>query len=68
MRTNQILQEIERLPIQSRMWIIEKTLKKIREIGNRNKMEFAAEELYEDYEKNHELTVFTDIDLENRND
>jgi hypothetical protein len=32
MRTNQILQEIERLPIQSRMWIIEKTLKKIREI------------------------------------
>jgi len=65
MRTNQILQEIERLPIQSRMWIIEKTLKKIREIENRKKMEFAAEELYADYEKNHELTVFTDIDLEN---
>ena len=65
MRTNQILQEIERLPIQRRMWIIEKTMKSIREIENRKKMEFAAEELYEDYKSNHELTVFTEIDLEN---
>ena len=65
MRTSQILQEIERLPIQRRIWVIEKTLKSIREIENRKKMEFAVEELYEDYKRNHELTVFTEIDLEN---
>ena len=65
MRTNQILQEIERLPIQQRIWVIEKTLKSIREKENRKKMELAAEELFEDYQKDYELTVFTDLDLEN---
>ena len=65
MKPSQILQEIERLPIQRRMWIIEKTLKSVREIENRKNMEFAVEELYEDYKRNHELTVFTDLDLEN---
>ena len=65
MRTNQILQEIESLPVQQRILLMEKTLKSIREKEIKRKIEFAAEELYEDYQKNHELTVFTDIDLEN---
>jgi hypothetical protein len=65
MNTTEILKEIERLPVQERMYLIERTLHAIRKKEVLNQMDMAAESLYSDYSENKELTAFTDIDFDN---
>jgi len=65
MNTTEILKEIERLPVQERIYLVEKTLSAIRKKEVFNQMDLAAESLYSDYAENKELTAFTDIDFDN---
>jgi len=65
MRTNEILKEIQKLPIQKRILVIEKTIHSIRRHEEINQMEKAADSLYIDYKSDNELTAFTDLDFEN---
>ncbi|NCQ19317.1 MAG: hypothetical protein GW805_13435 [Ignavibacteria bacterium] len=65
METKSILLEIERLPVEEKMLIVERTIKAIREKELREKMTGAVAELEEEYRKNSELTAFTGIDFEN---
>ncbi len=65
MRTQEIIKEINQLPINKRFLIIEKTLKSIRQSEQKKKMEQAANALLIDYKTDSELTAFTDLDLEN---
>lgn len=65
MNTTEILKEIERLPVQERIYLVEKTLSAIRKKEVFNQMDLAAESLYFDYAENKELTAFTDIDFDN---
>lgn len=64
METKEIIHEIERLPIQKKMVIIEQTLRSIRHKQDKNQMEKAAELLQKDYKVDKELTAFTSLDLE----
>ncbi len=65
METKIILQEINKLPVEDKMYVVERTLKSIREIEIKEKMSKAVSELMEEYKSNKELTAFTAIDFEN---
>lgn len=64
MRTNELIKEIERLPIQKRMLVIEKTIHSLRKEEESLQMKKAADFLYADYVSDKELTVFTNLDQE----
>lgn len=64
MRTSEIIQEIQGLPFQKRIYVIEKALQSIRKQETTNVMHVAAEALLPDYLTDKELTVFTDLDFE----
>ena len=59
MRTKEIIEEIQRLPVAKRMQVIEKTLKSIRESEEKNKMNKAANALLKDYRTDKELTALS---------
>lgn len=64
LRVENILEEIERLPLGDKFIILNKTLKSIE--NNQNKdLEIAANILFEDYSSDTKLTEFTSLDLEN---
>jgi hypothetical protein len=65
MRTNEIIKEIQRLPIQKRIYVIEKTIHSLRKHEDTNQMKKAADTLYTDYKSDKELTAFTNLDFEN---
>ncbi len=64
MSTNKIIEEIQRLPIQERIYVIEKTIHSIRKYEEKNQMKKAANDLYPDYVSDKELTAFTNLDFE----
>ena len=65
MGTKELIKEIERLPINKRMFVIERTLKSIRDSELKKKMEKAVDALLDNYRTDKNLTVFTNIDFEN---
>lgn len=64
MNTDELLKEIERLPVHKRMYLVEKTLNTIRKKEDFNQMNLAVETLYSEYTSNKELIAFTDIDFD----
>lgn len=64
MKTIDIISAIKRLPINKRFFVVEETIKSIKEEEMNQQMEFAANELYSEYANNKDLTAFTDLDLE----
>ena len=64
MRTNEILKEIQKLPIQKRILVIEKTIHSIRKEEDNIVLKKAASALYADYKSDKELTEFTNLDFE----
>ena len=65
MQTAQLMQEIFKLPLDKRFFVVEQTLKSIKsEEGNRH-LAVAVEIMYEDYMTDKELTAFTVLDFEN---
>lgn len=64
MRTTDLINEIKRLPLQKRIFLIEKTLHSIRQDEEANQIKKAVDLLLADYKSDSELTAFTDIDYE----
>lgn len=64
MKTTELIREIQRLPFQQRIYVIEKTIHSIRKQEDTNLMKKAADALSEDYQTDKELTIFTNIDFE----
>jgi hypothetical protein len=61
MQTSQLMQEIFKLPLDKKFFVVEQTLKSIKsEEGNRH-LAVAAEIMYEDYMNDKELTAFSII-------
>lgn len=61
MQTSQLMQEIFKLPLDKKFFVVEQTLKFIKsEEGNKH-LAVAAEALYDDYMNDKELTAFTKI-------
>lgn len=65
MTKNELIQELGRLPIHERLYVIERLLHSIRVQADQNQMQEAADTLYQDYKQDQEVTAFTDIDLDN---
>jgi hypothetical protein len=64
MQALEIIQEIQRLPINKRFYVVEETIKSIKKEELNHQMELAVNELYNDYATDKNLTVFTSLDLE----
>ena len=64
METTDIIKEIKRLPLSKRFIVIEETIKSIKKEEMGNQMKMVAEDLYEDYLNDKELTAFTSLDFE----
>lgn len=64
MRTTELIDQIKRLPLQKRIFLIEKTLHSIRQEEEANQMKKAVDLLLEDYKSDSELTAFSAIDYE----
>ncbi|HCI54946.1 MAG TPA: hypothetical protein PLN06_05830 [Bacteroidales bacterium] len=63
MRTNDIIKEIQRLPVSERIYVVEKIIRSIRTQEDKNVMKKAANALYADYKTDNELTAFTNLDF-----
>ena len=64
MRTTEIIKEIERLPVQKRIFVIERAIHSIRQKEDNNQMKQAADLLLTDYKSDTNLTIFTNLDYE----
>ena len=64
MSTPEIISEINRLPLQDRLLIIEKTLEVIRANELDQQLSIATDVMKTEYISNKELTAFTSLDLE----
>jgi hypothetical protein len=64
MRTNELIKEIQRLPIQKRIFVIEKSIHSLRKHEDTNQMKTAADALLSEYESDKELVAFTNLDFE----
>jgi len=64
MRTEELINEIESLPIQKRIYVIEKTFQSIRKQSDTNQMSIAAEDLFSEYVSNNELTALSNLAIE----
>lgn len=64
MKPKEIIQDIEKLPVGKRIYIIERSMHLIRKQEEADNMKKAADELYQDYLMDKELTAFTNLDFE----
>ena len=64
MRTSEIIREIQNLPADKRIYVIEKSIHSLRENKDKSQLKKAAELLYSDYMEDKELTALSDIDLD----
>jgi hypothetical protein len=64
MHTTDIMQEIQRLPLTQKFYVVEETLKFIKKEELDHQMEFAANVLYNDYATDKDLIAFTNLDFE----
>jgi len=62
MNTNEILKEIQNLPIQKRIYVIEKTIQSIRQQEDTSQLKKAADALLSDYNTDIDLIGFTVLD------
>jgi len=65
MKTKELIKEIQKLPIRKRIYVIERSMNLIRKQEDEDQMKKAADDLYEDYLSDKELTAFTNLDFEN---
>jgi len=64
MSTTEIINEINSLPVNKRLVIIEKALYSIRHEETKNNLKEAADKLLNDYKSDKELTAFSELDFE----
>lgn len=64
MQTVDLIKEIQRLPLFQRFYVVEETIKSIKKEEMGHQLELAADELYNDYLNDKELTAFTILDFD----
>jgi|GEM_PF-389401 len=63
MEVKTIVQEINRLPLNKKFFVVEETIKSIKKEETNKQLEIAADALYSDYMNYKELTAFTALDF-----
>lgn len=64
MQTLEIIQEIQRLPLSKKFYVVEETIKSIKKDEVNHQMELAVDMLLNDYKTDAELTAFTTLDCD----
>lgn len=64
MQTQDLLKEINLLPLSKKLYVVAETIKSIKKEEMQDKMELAANELCHNYLNDSELTAFTSLDFE----
>lgn len=64
MNTSEIIKEIKNLPIQKRIYVLEKTIRSIRQQEDTSQLKKAADALLSDYNTDIDLIGFTVLDCE----
>jgi hypothetical protein len=64
MQALDIIQEIQRLPLNKKFYVVEETIKSIKKDETNHQFELAVNELYNDYVNDKNLTAFTSLDFE----
>ena len=64
MKTQDLIREIQKLPVKKRMYVVERTMHMIRKYEEFDQLMIAAESLHEEYSTNKELTAFTTLDMD----
>lgn len=64
MEADQLLEEINKLPVEKRLAIVESTIKNLRDQSRSDLLAKGADSLYHDYKQDSELTAFTILDTE----
>ncbi len=64
MLTANIIQEIQRLPLSKKIFILEQTVKAIKNDDTKKQMILAAKNLHDDYVNDSSLTIFTQLDFD----
>ena len=64
MGTKEIIDEIQKLPVDKRILVVEHTMRSIRKQKAVDQITLASEKLYEDYKTDSKLIEFTNIDFE----
>lgn len=64
MEAIQIIREIQRLTLVKKFYVIEETIKAIKQEETSNQMDLAVKMLYNDYANDKELTAFTALDFQ----
>lgn len=64
MKTQDLIREIQKLPVKKRMYVVERTMHMIRKHEEFDQLMIAAEGLHEEYSTNKELTAFTTLDMD----
>jgi len=65
MKPRELIKEIQKLPVRKRIYVIERSMHLMRKQEEEVQMKKAADDLYEDYLSDKELTAFTNLDFEN---
>lgn len=65
METKDLILEIQRLSLSKRFYVMEETIKSIKNEEMGQQMELAANELYNDYANDKDLTAFKSLDFDN---
>lgn len=65
MQAIDLIQQIQKLPLTQKFYVVEETIKSIKKEEMSHQMELAANELYSDYTNDKDLTAFTSIDFDN---
>ena len=64
MRTSELIKELNNLPPQERIFVIERAIHSFRQKGENEELKKASELLFDDYKNDKELTAFTALDFE----
>lgn len=64
MSTTEILEQINRLTLTDKLFVVEKAMKDLLKENIDMQMSMAAEALEEEYRTNKELTIFSNLDAE----
>jgi hypothetical protein len=65
MKTKELIKEIQKLSVRKRIYVIERSMHLMRKQEEEDQLKKAADELYDDYLTDKELTAFTNLDFEN---
>jgi hypothetical protein len=64
MSTTELLKEIDRLPLNDKLFVLEKAIKDIIKHNYEQQMTVAAESMENEYKTNKDLTAFSKLDIE----